>query len=152
MFNNQEDVPVLEQECKHVDSAGECSLVQKLKELQAKQRDIDSKIKSHNDGNLATFIEFLCNMEAHGFEMRREYRSYHNPGYYNSWVKRTFFDFYGFSKFEKVVEKMTDEDIDKIHEELKSFKHRASIRNELQHQSSVLKAEIKEIKDTLGIE
>lgn len=159
MFNNQEDVP--EQittsitVCNNISNNGDCNLIQKLKDLQAKKRDTDSKIKqysAHCDANLSTFIELLCGMECHGFEMKREYRSYHNPGYYNSWIKRTFFDFCGIGRFEKVIDQMTDEDIDKIHEELKSFKHRTSILSELQHQSSELAAEIKDIKDTLGIE
>lgn len=158
MFNNQEDVPVqittATPVCNNFSSNGDCNLIQKLKELQIKKRDVDSKIKSYsNNGevNLLTFIELLSDMEFYGFEMRREYRSYHNPGCYNSWIKRTFSDFYGVGRFEKIMEQMTDADIDKIHEELKSFKHRTVILGELQQQSSALEAEIKEIKDALGI-
>lgn len=159
MFNNQEDVPVqtttTTPACNNLSNNGDCNLIQKLKELQAKKRDVDSKIKSYSgysDVNLLTFIELLSNMECYGFEMRREYRSYHNPGCYNSRIRCTFSDFYGVGMFEQVIDKMTDADIDKIHEELKSFKHRATILGELQQQSSALKAQIKEIKDTLGIE
>ena len=163
MFNNQEDVPVqaaatttiTTPTCNNLGNNGDCNLIQKLKELQAKKRDTDSKIKSYNNNsevNLLTFIELLSSIELYGFEMRREYRSYHNPGCYNSWIKRTFSDFYGVGRFEEIMTKMTDADIDKIHEELKSFKHRAAILGELQQQSSVLETEIKEVKDALGIE
>ena len=161
MFNNQEDVPVqttiatINPYCNHLSNNGDCNLIQKLKELQAKKRDTDSKIKSYSNNsevNLLTFIELLSDMEFYGFEMRREYHSYHNPGCYNSWIKRTFSDFYGVGRFEKIMEQMTDADIDKIHEELKSFKHRASILSELQQQSSDLDTEIKATKDALGIE
>ena len=159
MFNNQEDVSVQTTTatfvCNNFSNNGDCNLIQKLKELQAKKRDIDSKIKSYSNNsevNLLTFVELLSDMEFYGFEMRRDYRSYHNPGCYNSWIKRTFSDFYGVDRFEKIMEQMTDADIDKIHDELKSFKHRTAILGELQQQSSALEAEIKEIKDTLGIE
>jgi len=161
MFNNQEDAPVqtttttITPVCNNLSNNGDCNLIQKLKELQTKKRDVDSKIKSYNkhgDVNLSTFIKLLATMEAYHFEMKCDYRSYHNPGYYDSWIRMSFSDFYGMSRFEQVVDKMTDEDIDKIHEELKSIKHRAIILGELQQQSSALEAEIKEIKDTLGIE
>lgn len=161
MFNNQEDAPVqtttttITPVCNNLSNNGDCNLIQKLKELQAKKRDTDSKIKSYSNNsevNLLTFVELLSDMEFYGFEMRREYRSYHNLGCYNSWIKRTFSDFYGVGRFEKIMEQMTDADIDKIHDELKSFKHRTAILGELQQQSSALEAEIKEIKDTLGIE
>ena len=150
MFNNQEDVPVQTTTtttvCKHISNNGDCNLIQKLKELQAKKRDVDSKItlySNNSDVNLATFIELLADMETYGFEMRREYRSYYNTGHSNSWIKYTFSDRYGVGRFEQIIEKITDEDIDKIHEELKSFKHRASILSELQQQSSELDTEIK---------
>ena len=159
MFNHQEDVLVqtttTTPACNNIGNNGDCNLVKKLKDLQAKKRDIDSKIKSysdHSDVSLLTFIELLSMMEGYGFEMKHEYRSYHNPGYYNSWIRRSFSDFYGVGRFEKVIDKMTDADIDKIHDELKSFKHRATILCELQQQSSALETEIKEVKDTLGIE
>ena len=159
MFNNQEDAPVqtttATPACNNLSNNGDCNLIQKLKELQAKKRDTDSKIKSYSNNsevNLLTFIELLSDMEFYGFEMRREYHSYHNPGCYNSWIKRTFSDFYGVGRFEKIMEQMTDADIDKIHDELKSFKHRTATLGELQQQASALEVEIKAIKDTLGIE
>ena len=141
--------------CAYESSTGDCSLIQRLKDLQAQKKEIDAKIKSYEEkcpATLSSFIELLVKMEDCRFEMGREDRSYLQPGVRVSRIKRSFSDFCGVGRFEHVIGQVTDRDIDNIYNELKAIKHRTNFLHELQQQAAALAEEIKNIKDTLGIE
>ena len=94
----------------------------------------------------------LLQMEKHHFEMGMDYRSYHMPGVYNSRIKDSFYHHYGTAKFKEIITLMTEEDIDAIHDELKSMKNWVSILNKLNQRRNTLEGEIEQIKSQLGIE
>ena len=141
--------------CQFESGNKDCSLVQRLKDKQAKKREIDAKITSfekHEPVVLEKFMEFLLKLERNRFEMGIEYRSYHTNGAYNSKIKDTFGRCYGVERFEAVIDQTTIADIDAIHDELRTMKSRVNILSELHQQSKALGNEIKSLKDQLGIE
>ena len=141
--------------CQFESSNKDCSLVQQLKDKQAKKREIDAKITSfekHEPVVLEKFMEFLLKLERNRFEMGMDYRSYHMPGVYNSKIKDTFGRCYGVERFEAVIDQTTMADIDAIHEELRAMKDRVNVLSGLHQQSKLLGNEIKGLKDQLGIE
>ncbi len=141
--------------CQFESSNKDCSLIQQLKDKQAKKREVDAKIASfekHEPVVLEKFMEFLLKLEQNWFEMGMDYRSYHKPGAYNSKIKDTFGRCNGVERFEAVIDQTTIADIDAIHDELRTIKSRVNVLSELHQQSKSLGNEIKGLKDQLGIE
>lgn len=150
MFNNQEDAPVFEQECKHVNSTGECSLIQRLKELQAQKKEVDKQIKEYKGNNriLANnFIKLLAELERNGCF---EYCNYRNR-WTDSGV-RQYFEYHNVSALEHALHSFSKNDIQSICNEIKQLSDKANIIAEKQELSNNLADQIKAIKDTLGIE
>ena len=141
--------------CRFESDNKDCSLVQQLKDKQAKKSEIDGRIKSfeeHEPVVLEKFIEFLLKLEENYFEMGKGYRSYRMPNTFGSKINDTFRGYYGIQRFMSVIDQTTETDIDAIYTELKTMKSRSNVLGDLHQQSSALADEIKKIKDQLGIE
>ena len=141
--------------CQFESSNKECSLVQQLKDKQAEKKAVDAEIESFTSDEpvaMEKFMDLLLQMERHHFEMGMDYRSYHMPDVYNSKIKGSFYHHYGTARFIEIIALMTEEDIDAIHNELKSMKNCVSILNKLNQWRDTLEKEIEEIKAQLGIE
>lgn len=151
MFNNQEDAPILESECKHTNSTGECSLIQRLKELQTQKKDVDKQIKKYEGNNCILtpkFIELLALLERQGCFVYCDYR--------RRWSDRCgirqYIEDCGVYELENVIGSFSKNDIQKICNELNTLSDKANIIAEKRELSNKLADEIKEIKNTLGIE
>lgn len=155
MFNNQEDAPMfkpmLKSECQHVDSTGECSLIQRLKELQAQKKEVDKQIKDYerNSCSMAdNFIKLLVEMEKSGCFVYCNDRVWRD---YNSGVRKHF-EYHGTSHLEHALGSFSANGIQLMLNELKDLSNKITIITEKRELSNKLAEEIKEIKDTLGIE
>lgn len=141
--------------CQFESSNRDCSLVQQLKDKQAEKKAVDAEIKAFTSEEpivMEKFLMLLLQMEKNHFEMGMDYCSYHMPGVYNSRIKDSFYHHYGTAKFKEIITLMTEEDIDAIHDELKSMKNWVSILNKLNQRRNTLEGEIEQIKAQLGIE
>lgn len=150
--------------CDFESSTNDCSLVQQLKDKQAKKREIDASIKSYDDHsgvNVEKFLALLLRMEEGGFQMG--WVSSHYPSWTlghetlsdenkRSWIARSFNDLFGVCRLETILDEMSNEDVIAIGEELKALKRRADIVCDLRRQSDSLSVEIATIKIQLGIE
>lgn len=135
--------------CQFESSNNDCSLVQQLKQKQAEKRELDAKIKSLREPAglcLEKFIIFLVSMESRGFEMTR---GYHWP---KSTIRRELSSEYGLCRFQDVVGRMTDNQLEGMFQELRDIKHKDGIISDLQQRSVLLGGEIDELKVKLGIE
>ena len=135
--------------CQFTIEDGECSLVQQLKQKQAEKRELDAKIKSLKEPAglcLEKFIMFLGSMENCGFEMNRSYR------WPKSTIRRELSTEYGLRKFQDIVGRMTDNQLEGMFQELRDIKHKDGIISNLYQQSVLLAGEIDELKAKLGIE
>jgi hypothetical protein len=142
---------MLKSECQHVDSTGECSLIQRLKELQAQKKEVDKQIKDYERNSCSmvdNFIKLLAEMERAGCfiycndRLRRDYSS----------GVRKHFEYHGTSHLEYALGSFSENGIQLICNELKDLSNKVNIIAEKQKMSNKLAEEIKEIKDTLGIE
>lgn len=135
--------------CQFESSNNDCSLVQQLKQKQAEKRELDEKIKSLVEPAglcLEKFIMFLGSMENCGFGM--------NKGYHGlrSTIRRELSTEYGLRKFQDIVGRMTDNQLEGMFQELRTIKHKDGIISNLRQQSILLSGEIDELKAKLGIE
>lgn len=155
MFNNQEDAPMLESmfksECQHVDSTGECSLIQKLKELQTQKKEVDKQIKEYerNSCSMAdNFINLLAEMEKAGCFIYCNDRVWRD---YNSGVRKHF-EYHGTSHLEYALGSFSENSVQLICNEIKDLSNKVNIIAEKRELSNKLAEKIKDIKDKLGIE
>lgn len=151
MFNNQEDAPVLEKECRYVNSTGECSLIQRLKELQTQKKEVDKQIEKYKTNNCSlvdNFIKLLVEMEQSYCFMYCTDRMRHD---YGSGIRKEF-EYHGTSRLEHALLSFSKNEVQLICNELKELADKANIVAEKQELSKNLADQIKEIKDTLGIE
>lgn len=135
--------------CQFTIEDGECSLVQQLKQKQAEKRELDEKIKSLVEPAglcLEKFIMFLGSMENCGFEMNKGYHGF------RSTIRRELSTEYGLRKFQDIVGRMTDNQLEGMFQELRTIKHKDGIISNLRQQSILLSGEIDELKAKLGIE
>ena len=137
----------------------DCSLIRNLKDKQAEKREVDSKIKSlefREPVILPTFVSLLTKMENAGFHMSKIRRNIDNVWYdshgYDGDIVKAFNTPSGIGRFEYVISMMTEDEINKIHEELIFIKNRSENLSSLRAKSSGLDAEIITIKAQLGIE
>lgn len=134
----------------------DCSLIRKLKDKQAEKREVDSKIKSlefREPVILHTFVSLLTKMENAGFYMgKTNSRVWYDSHGYNDDIAKEFSTSCGIGRFEHVINMMTEDEINKIHEELVFVKNRSETLSSLRAKSSSLDMEIITIKSQLGIE
>ena len=137
--------------CYNQGSTGDCNLIQRLKELQAQKREADNKIEAYtkNSTNIVSkFIMFLKSLEKQGcFDYCKSSFIYE----FTSGIQ-VHFDQWGTSKLEQVLDSFSTNDIQTLCDELKMLSYKKSVIDEQSEISKKLGAEIKEIKDTLGIE
>jgi hypothetical protein len=150
MFNNQEDTSTIM--CQHVGGTEDCSLVQKLRELQLTKKDVDNQIATYEkcDKSVAPkTIDLIVALHEDSCAL-----PYWNPHSYYSYTEkvRSHFDYYGSKVLEWPLSKFTIDDIEEMCNELKLVKRRTEILEEKRELSKKLTEQIKEIKDTLGIE
>lgn len=151
-FGSSKTIPseiTVREVCQFTIEDGECSLVQQLKQKQAEKRELDAKIKSLREPaglRLGKFIIFLVSMESRGFEMTR---GYHWP---KSTIRRELSSEYGLCKFQDIVGRMTDDQLEGMFQELRDIKHKDGIISDLQQRAVLLGEEIAELKTKLGIE
>lgn len=150
MFNNQEDVqPSM---CQHIGGTADCSLVQRLRELQLTKKDVDTQIATYEkcDKSVAPkTINFIVALHEDSSAL-----PYWNPHSYYSYTEKVsnHFNYYGARVLEFPLSKFTIEDIEDICNELKLVKRRTEVLEEKRELSKNLTTQIKEIKDALGIE
>jgi hypothetical protein len=150
MFNNQENVPVTE--CKHVGSSGDCNLIQKLKELQAEKKEVDQQIVAYEKCDCSIITKFVDFMVAlHEDSTALPYYDWHRSGSYSTRI-RDYYNYRNARILERPLSKFTMSDIEEICNELKLVKKRTEVLCEKRELSQKLATQIKEIKDTLGIE
>lgn len=137
--------------CNYEGGTGSCSLIQKLQLLQAEKREIDKEIGAYTSNSLDTvaqFISFLVELEKNGlFTLCR-----------TTWLDnrstgvQIHFQTHSTSVLEKSLKRFSSSDIQAFCDELKALSYKTDIVAEKRQISDKLAAEIKEIKDTLGIE
>ena len=133
--------------CYNQNSAGDCGLIQRLKTLQAEKREIDDQIKAYQSNDICVvgnFIKFLEDLDKNG--------CFRFCGHYMSSRIQDCFIVNGTTYLEKTLSTYSASDIQTICDELKALTYRANIIQEKEELSNKLAAEIKEIKDALGIE
>ena len=147
----EEPVEPVREVCQFTIDAGDCSLIQQLKQKQSEKRELDAKIKSFDDdgiSNIPHFVEFLMDMERQGFEMERDLKfTFYGSRIYYEFVRR-----FGVRKLEGLLGQTTDEEIRLMFEELSNLKHKSKVISELREKSARLDKEVAELKTKLGIE
>lgn len=137
--------------CYNQSAAGDCNLIQKLKELQAQKREAGNKIDAytkHSKDIVSNFIVFLRALERQGcFDFCRSSKIYD----FKSGIE-LHLDSHGTSKLERALENFSTNDIQTLCDELKALSYKKSIVDEQSEISKRLDAEIQEIKGRLGIE
>ena len=150
MFNNQEDIPITA--CRHISNSGECDLIQKLKELQAMKKEVDQQIAAYEKCDCSMITKFVDFMVAlHEDRNALPYYDWHSFGSYSNKI-RDHYNYHNVSILERPLSEFTESDIEEICNELKLVKKRTEVLCEKRELSQKLAAQIKEVKDTLGIE
>lgn len=141
----------VERKCNYESSTGECSLIQKLKELQTQKKEVDKQIEDYEKSRSASadnFINLLVEMEKAQCFMFCNSRIIRD---HESGVNKHF-EYYGTSHLERVLGSFSENQVQLICNELKNLSNKVNTIAEKREASNKLAAEIKEIKDALGIE
>ena len=137
--------------CAYESSNGDCSLIQKLKELQAQKKEVDKQIKNYAESHCASvdnFVALLVKME------EAKCFLYCNHGIFldhESGVRKHF-EYSGTSHLEYALGFFSENSVRLMCNELKDLSNKVNVIAEKKELANKLTAEIKKIKDTLGIE
>lgn len=137
--------------CVYESSIGDCSLIQKLKELQAQKKEVDKQIKNYAESHCASvdnFVNLLVKME------EAKCFSYCNERLlrdYESGIRKHF-EYSGTSHLEYVLGSFSENGVQLICNELKDLSNKVNTIAKKRELANKLDTEIKKIKDTLGIE
>ena len=138
--------------CYNQGASGDCNLIQILKELQAQKREADSKIDAytkHSKDVVSNFIMFLAALEEQGCFRLCKSSSFSRE---LSGINLCFDSEIGMLYLENVLKNYSIDDIQILCDELKALSYKKRTIDEQRKISNKLGAEIKQIKDSLGIE